>query len=93
MTNLAPWPTVTASSDVSVRMLRRLIIVAVMLVCGFASGESVAQDAIGTVSRIQGEASGMRNGANTGARAERFGLSQRGRLNRRNGAAGSHLHR
>ena len=44
-------------------MLRRLIIVAVMLVCGFASGESAAQDAIGTVSRIQGEASGMRNGA------------------------------
>ena len=42
-------------------MMRRLIIVAVMLVSGFAGGECAAQDAIGTVSRIQGEAS--RNGA------------------------------
>ena len=55
--------TVTASSDDSVRMMRRLIIVAVMLVSGFAGGECAAQDAIGTVSRIQGEASGTRNGA------------------------------
>ena len=45
------------------RMLQRLIIIAVMLVCGFASGQCAAQDAIGTVSRIQGEASGTRNGA------------------------------
>ena len=44
-------------------MMRRLIIVAVMLVSGFAGGECAAQDAIGTVSRIQGEASGTRNGA------------------------------
>ena len=43
--------------------LRRLIIVAVMLVCGFASGQCAAQNAIGTVSRIQGEASGTRGGA------------------------------
>ena len=43
-------------------MMRRLIIVAVMLVSGFAGGECAAQDAIGTVSRIQGEASGTRNG-------------------------------
>ena len=34
-----------------------------MLVSGFASGQCAAQDAIGTVSRIQGEASGTRNGA------------------------------
>ena len=43
-------------------MLQRLIIIAVMLVCSFAGGQSVAQDArpqaIGTVSRIQGEAIG-----------------------------------
>jgi hypothetical protein len=34
-----------------------------MLVSGFAGCECAAQDAIGTVSRIQGEASGTRNGA------------------------------
>src|SRR5262245_46279094 len=45
------------------RMLQRLIFVAVMLVCGFAAGCSAAQDAIGAVSRIQGEASGTRGGA------------------------------
>jgi len=45
------------------RMLQRLIIIAVMLVSGFAGGQCAAQDAIGTVSRIQGEASGTRNGA------------------------------
>ena len=44
-------------------MLQRLIIIAVMLVSGFAGGQCAAQDAIGTVSRIQGEASGTRNGA------------------------------
>jgi hypothetical protein len=45
------------------RMMLRLIIAAVMLVSGFAGCECAAQDAIGTVSRIQGEASGTRNGA------------------------------
>lgn len=44
-------------------MLQRLIIIAVMLVSGFAGGQCAAQDSIGTVSRIQGEASGTRNGA------------------------------
>jgi hypothetical protein len=44
-------------------MLQRLIIVMVMLVSGFASGQCAAQDAIGAVSRIQGEASGTRDGA------------------------------
>ncbi len=48
-------------------MLTRLIIVAVMLVCGFAGGQSVAQSArpqaIGAVSRIQGEANGTNGGA------------------------------
>ena len=43
-------------------IVHRLIIIAVMLVCGFASGQSAAQDAIGRVSRLQGEASGTRNG-------------------------------
>ena len=54
-------------------MMRRLIIVAVMLVSGFAGGECAAQDAIGTVSRIQGEASGTRNGA-TRALAPNFAV-------------------
>ena len=43
-------------------MLQRLIIIAVMLISGFASGQCAAQDAIGTVSRIR-EASGTRGGA------------------------------
>jgi hypothetical protein len=48
-------------------MLQRLIIIAVMLVSGFASGQSALQSArpqaIGTVSRIQGEASGINGSA------------------------------
>jgi hypothetical protein len=44
-------------------IVHRLIIIAVMLVSGFTSGQSAAQDAIGRVSRLQGEASGTRNGA------------------------------
>jgi hypothetical protein len=45
-------------------MLQRpIIIVVAMLVCCFAGGQAAAQDAIGTISRIQGEASGTRNGA------------------------------
>ena len=43
--------------------VQRLIIVVVMLVWCFAADRSAAQDAIGAVSRIQGEASGTRNGA------------------------------
>jgi hypothetical protein len=43
-------------------VVQRLIIIAVTLVCGFAGGQSAAQDArpqaIGAVSRIQGEAIG-----------------------------------
>jgi len=39
-------------------MFYRLIIVAVMLLPGFAGGRAAAQDVIGAVSRIQGEASG-----------------------------------
>jgi hypothetical protein len=48
-------------------MAQRLIMIVAMLVSGFAAGQSVAQsarpEAIGTVSRIQGEASGARGGA------------------------------
>jgi hypothetical protein len=48
-------------------MMQRLIIIIVMLVCGFAGGQSAAQEAIGkaigAVSRIQGEANGTRDGA------------------------------
>ena len=43
--------------------MQRLTIIAVLLVCSFASNQSAAQDAIGTVSRIQGEASATRSGA------------------------------
>ena len=47
--------------------MQRLIIIIVMLVCGFAGGQSAAQEAIGkaigAVSRIQGEANGTRDGA------------------------------
>jgi len=45
------------------RMMQRLIIIAVTLVCGLAGGQSAAQEAIATVSRIQGEASATRTGA------------------------------
>jgi hypothetical protein len=44
-------------------MLQRLIMIAMMLICGLAGGQSAAQEAIGTVSRIQGEASATRSGA------------------------------
>jgi hypothetical protein len=48
-------------------MVQRLIIIAVMLVCSLTGGQSAAQsarpEAIGTVSRIQGEASATRSGA------------------------------
>jgi hypothetical protein len=44
-------------------MLHRLIVIAAMLLCGFAGGQAAAQQAIGAVSRIQGEASGTRGGA------------------------------
>ena len=49
------------------RMLKRLIIIVAALLCGFASGQSGAQSvrpqAIGTVSRIQGEAIGVNGSA------------------------------
>jgi hypothetical protein len=44
-------------------MLRRLIVIAVTLLAGFAGDQVAAQDAIGTVSRVQGEASATRGGA------------------------------
>ena len=39
-------------------MFHRLIVIAVMLLPGFAGGRATAQEVIGAVSRIQGEASG-----------------------------------
>jgi hypothetical protein len=42
--------------------LHRLIVIAVVLLSGFARGPADAQEAIGTVSRIQGEVSGTRGG-------------------------------
>jgi hypothetical protein len=44
-------------------MLQRLIVTAMTLICGFAGGQAAAQETIGAVSRIQGEASGTRSGA------------------------------
>lgn len=44
-------------------MLHRLIVIAVTLLSGFAGGQAGGQEAIGAVSRIQGEASGTRGGA------------------------------
>ena len=43
-------------------MLHRLIAIAVAVLSGFAGGHAAAQEAIGAVSRIQGEASGTRGG-------------------------------
>jgi len=45
------------------RMLHRLIVIAVTLLSGFAGGQAGGQEAIGAVSRIQGEASGTHGGA------------------------------
>ncbi len=52
-------------SDGQAPMLRRLIVIAVTLLSGFAGGQAAAQaqESIGAVSRIQGEASGTRGGA------------------------------
>ena len=44
-------------------MLQWLIIAVVIVFVGFAGDPSAAQDAIGTISRIQGEASATRSGA------------------------------
>jgi hypothetical protein len=44
-------------------MFHRLMVVAVMLLSGFAGGRAEAQEAIGSISRIQGEASGTRGTA------------------------------
>ena len=45
-------------------MLHRLIVIAVtLLFSGFVGGQAAAQEAIGAVSRIQGEATGTRGGA------------------------------
>jgi len=41
-------------------MLHRLIVIVAMLLSGFAGGEAGGQEAIGAISRIQGEASGTR---------------------------------
>jgi hypothetical protein len=43
-------------------MLHRLIVIAMMLLFGFVSGQAAAQETIGVVSRIQGEARGTRGG-------------------------------
>jgi len=46
------------------RIMHRLIVIAMtLLLSGFAGGQAAAQETIGAVSRIQGEASGTRGGA------------------------------
>jgi hypothetical protein len=54
------WPDGIQASS---RMLRRLIVVALMLCSCLGAGQAAAQEAIGTVSRIQGDASGTRGTA------------------------------
>jgi hypothetical protein len=44
-------------------MVHRLIVIAVMLLSGLAGGQATAQEAIGAVTRIQGEASATRGDA------------------------------
>jgi hypothetical protein len=44
-------------------MLHRLIVIAVLLLSGLAGGQATAQEVIGAVTRIQGEASGTRGDA------------------------------
>jgi hypothetical protein len=44
-------------------VLQRLIIIAAIVISGFAAGLSARPEAIGAVSRIQGEASGTQDGA------------------------------
>jgi hypothetical protein len=43
-------------------MLHRLIVIAVVVLCSFVGGKAAAQEAIGAVSRIQGEAHGTHGG-------------------------------
>jgi hypothetical protein len=43
--------------------LQRLIIIAAIVISGFTTGLSARPEAIGAVSRIQGEASGTQGGA------------------------------
>lgn len=50
-------------------MTRKIVALATALLLGLAAGHAAAQEAIGSVSRIQGEASGARDGA-----AEALGL-------------------
>src|SRR6516165_8330580 len=46
------------------RIMHRLIVIAMtLLLSGFAGGQAAAQETLGAVSRIQGEASGTRGGA------------------------------
>jgi hypothetical protein len=45
------------------RRLHRVIVIALSLLSCFASGQATAQEAIGAVSRLRGEASGTRGGA------------------------------
>src|SRR3974377_2455118 len=43
-------------------MLHRRIVIAALLLSSFAGGQATAQEAIGAVSRLQGEARGTRGG-------------------------------
>ena len=64
-----PWacthvvPDLVPTASTGMRMLYRSVAIAVAFLCGFAGGQVAGQEAIGTVSRIQGEASGAHRGA------------------------------
>lgn len=56
------WPQAVLRKPISVlvheRMFHRLIVVTMMLLCGLVADRAAAQETIGAVTRIQGEASG-----------------------------------
>ena len=73
--------------QVSSRLLRGLIVVALTLYFFLGVGQAAAQEAIGTVSRIQGGREWNARQCHTAARRERVGLSQRDGFDRRWDAA------
>ena len=68
-------------------MLHRVAIIATALLSGFAGDRVAAQETIGTVSRIQGEASGKPWWRYPGTRPQLVHYSQRVRVDRCRGAA------
>ena len=63
-------------------MLHRLIVIAIVLLCSAVGGRAAAQEAIGAVSRIQGEAHGTRGGTTRALGLNALRLPQRDRVDR-----------